>query len=74
MEFLLYRSIGNQWPLMCQECTSFADPSINRTTIGSPKYARNIGVSGSPWIRLLNNCDGSGLFASRTDKGSTRML
>src|SRR5579884_970206 len=43
-----------------------------RKTIGSPRYARIIGVSGSPCTLLEKSCDGSGLLANRTESGSTR--
>src|SRR5574341_220143 len=64
--------MGNQWPLRCHVCASFAEGWRDRNTIGSPRYARTNGVPGSPCTLLENSCDGSGLFANRTDSGSTR--
>src|SRR3989441_7494556 len=74
MAWVPYRSIGNQWPVTCQVCASFDDPTNARTIMGSPRYALSSGVPGSPWISDLNNLDGSGSFINRTLSGSTRML
>ena len=40
----------------------------------SPVYARKSGVSGSPWIALLNSFDVSGLFDKRCANGAARKL
>src|SRR5215831_15313857 len=57
---------------MVQTCDSFISWCNKRNTMVSPVYARNSGVSGSPWIALLNSFDVSGLFDRRCANGSAR--
>ena len=65
-----YRSLRNVWPEITQSMLSFIKVWSSLNTTVSPRYARTIGVEGSPWIRLLNILEASGLFANRFATGS----